>query len=83
MGQESEDGCLRTQARPRILGEGMAGTIYRPESISRASEVRARIRQSLRLDILSLMGWITRPWLFSQDGSCEKLPTAKILLQDN
>ena len=41
--QESEDGSLRTQARPRFLGEDMAGTIYRPETKSRASEVRARI----------------------------------------
>ena len=55
MGQESEDGSLRTQSRPRFLGEDMAGTIYRPESRSRASEVSARIRRSLRLDILSLM----------------------------
>ena len=28
MGQYSEDGSLRSQARPRILGEYMAGTIY-------------------------------------------------------
>ena len=55
MGQYSEDGSLRTQARPRFLGEDMAGTIYRPESRSRASEVRAMIRLSLMLDILSLM----------------------------
>ena len=55
MGQESEDESLRSQARPRFLGEDMAGTIYRPESRSRASEVRARIKRLFRLDILSLM----------------------------
>ena len=37
MGQYSEDGSLGTQARPRFLGEDMAGTIYRPESRYRAS----------------------------------------------
>ena len=55
MGQSSEDGSLRTQARPRFLGEDMAGTIYTPESRSRASEVREMIRLSLSLDILTLM----------------------------
>ena len=53
--QMSENGSLRNQARPRFLGEDMAGTIYTPESRSHASEVRVRIRRSLRLDILSLM----------------------------
>ena len=53
--QESDNKSLRTQARLRFLGEAMAGTIYRPESRSRASEVRARIRRSLRLEFLSLM----------------------------
>ena len=61
----------------------MGDTIYRPESRCRASEVRAKIRRSLNLDILSRrphwkVGWIMRPWVFSHDGSCEKLPTAKI-----
>ena len=55
VGQLSEDGSLRTQARPSFLGEDMAGTIYTPESRSRASEVRERIRRSFRLDILSLI----------------------------
>ena len=55
MGQKSENGSLRTQARPRFLGEDMAGAIYRPESRSRAYEVRARIIRLLRLDIMSLM----------------------------
>ena len=31
MGQKSEDGNPRTQARPRFLGEDMAGTVYRPD----------------------------------------------------
>ena len=55
MSQQSEDRSLRTQARPRFLGYDMAVTIYRPESRSRASGVRVRIRRLFRLDILSLM----------------------------
>ena len=52
---EPKNGSLRTQARLRILGEDMAGTMDRTESRSRASEVRARIRRTHRLDFLSLM----------------------------
>ena len=55
VGQLSDDKSLRTQAKLRFLGEAMARTIYRPESRSRASEVSARIRRSLRLEFLSLM----------------------------
>ena len=29
LGQYSKDGSLRTQARPKFLGEDMVGTIYR------------------------------------------------------
>ena len=55
MGQESEDGSLRTQARLRFRGMDMAGTLCRAELRSHESEVRSRIRLWLRLEFLSML----------------------------
>ena len=83
MGQESEDGSLRTQARLRFRGKDMAGTLCRAELRSHASEVRSRFRLWLRFEFLSMWapsgrGGIMRPWGFSHYWSCEMLQTARI-----
>ena len=43
----------------------------------------AQVGQSVQNGPFLKGGCITSPWGFSHDGTCEKLPTAKILLQDN
>ena len=55
VGQNCEEGSVRTQARLRFWVKIMAGTLCRAKSKSHASEVRARIRRRLRLKFLFRM----------------------------